>query len=309
MNLKQLRAFAEVMETGSVSEAARRLHRSQPAISALIASLENELGIGLFTRTGMRLKPAPEAHFLLREAHEILNRVDKARSTMLAVRDSKVGQLELASMPGPAIYLLPKLIDRFLGERCDIEVNLITRSSPEIEQLVSAQNVEMGFADYHLLNAYDSDLVSFDLYEFECLCAMRSDDPLAGKSLITPDELDGKTLATLHPEHSTTIQVANAFKAADARMVVGFNAQYFIPLFTFVERRSVYSLVDLLSVKTYLTQHQGNDRKLVFRPFAPRVSLRATIITPNHKPISSLTREFLEFFKQALSSIQQKDYT
>ena len=167
----------------------------------------------------------------------------------------------------------------------------------------------MGFADYHLLNAYDNDLVSFDLYEFECLCAMRSDDPLAGKSLITPDELDGKTLATLHPEHSTTIQVANAFKAADARMVVGFNAQYFIPLFTFVERRSVYSLVDLLSVKTYLTQHQGNDRKLVIRPFAPRVSLRATIITPNHKPISSLTREFLEFFKQALSSIQQKDYT
>ncbi|XXK28716.1 LysR family transcriptional regulator [Arenicellales bacterium nBUS_45] len=115
MNLKQLRAFAEVMETGSASEAARRLHRSQPAISALIASLENELGIGLFTRTGMRLKPAPEAHFLLREAHEILNRVDKARSTMLAVRDSKVGQLRTSEY-ARARHLSSSEVDRpFFG--------------------------------------------------------------------------------------------------------------------------------------------------------------------------------------------------
>ncbi|MCP4186047.1 MAG: LysR family transcriptional regulator [Gammaproteobacteria bacterium] len=72
MNLKQLRAFSEVVKTGSVSEAARRLHRTQPAVSAVISSLEDELGIALFIRKGMRLKPAPEAQFLLREANEIL---------------------------------------------------------------------------------------------------------------------------------------------------------------------------------------------------------------------------------------------
>ena len=44
MNLKQLSAFREVMLTGTVSEAARNLYRTQPAISALIAGLEDDIG-------------------------------------------------------------------------------------------------------------------------------------------------------------------------------------------------------------------------------------------------------------------------
>ena len=54
MNLKQLSAFREVMLTGSVSEAARNLYRSQPAISSLIAGLEDDIGFKLFARRGGR---------------------------------------------------------------------------------------------------------------------------------------------------------------------------------------------------------------------------------------------------------------
>lgn len=62
MNLKQLRAFREVMLTRSVSEAARSLYRTQPTISALIAGLEDEIGYKLFERRGRRLHPLPETH-------------------------------------------------------------------------------------------------------------------------------------------------------------------------------------------------------------------------------------------------------
>ncbi len=308
MNLKQLRAFTEVIKTGSVSEAARRLHRSQPAVSAQITSLEDELGIALFTRKGMRLKPAPEAHFLLREANEILNRVDNVLKTMSAVRQSKLGELELASMPGPTIYLLPTVINHFLGERNDIRVRLITRSSPEVEQLVSAQKSEIGFADYHLLEIHDDDLVDYEIFDFECLCAMRADDPLAEKSLITPADLDGKPLATLYSEHPVTTQITRVFEAAGARMQTHFSAQYFIPLFSFVERRSVYSLIDCMSVECYLSQYQANSQKLVFRRFDPLVNLRTSIITPAHRPMSMLAQQFLLFFRQALAEIRKKDY-
>ena len=82
MNFKQLRAFREVMLTGSVSEAARRLFRSQPAISALIGSLEKDIGFKLFIRKDMRLQPVPEAHYLLHEVSLILDHLDNTRSTM-----------------------------------------------------------------------------------------------------------------------------------------------------------------------------------------------------------------------------------
>ena len=57
MNLCQLRAFQQVMLTGSMTEAAHNLGRTQPAISALIAGLEETVGYPLFGRRGGRLHP------------------------------------------------------------------------------------------------------------------------------------------------------------------------------------------------------------------------------------------------------------
>ena len=310
MNLKQLRAFAEVMETGSVSEAARRLHRSQPAVSAVISSLEDELGLALFIRKGMRLKPAPEAHFLLREARDILLKVEKAQNTMMAVRRTDLGELEIVSMPGPTVFLLPSLIDQFLGPRKQIRVKLITRTSPEVEQVISVQNSDLGFADFDLLepSAGDNNLVNHEVFDFDCLCAMRADDPLTAKTIITPADLDGKPLATLYPDHPVTVQTRKAFESVGATLDSFFCAQYFVPLFTFVERGSAYSIMDSMSVECYLKQNIKAARKIVFRPFTPKVILRATIITPAYRPMSMLAQQFNREFRQSLIEIQHKNH-
>ncbi len=55
------------MLSGSMTEAARNMGRTQPAVSALIAGLEATVGNKLFERRGGRLHPVPEAHFLLKE--------------------------------------------------------------------------------------------------------------------------------------------------------------------------------------------------------------------------------------------------
>ena len=55
MNLQQLAVFREIMNTGSMSAAARNLHRTQPAVSAALKALEDSLGMDLFHRDGRRL--------------------------------------------------------------------------------------------------------------------------------------------------------------------------------------------------------------------------------------------------------------
>ncbi|MCP4874895.1 MAG: LysR family transcriptional regulator [Gammaproteobacteria bacterium] len=309
MNLKQLRAFTEVVKTGSVSEAARRLHRSQPAVSAVIASLEDELGMSLFIRKGMRLKPAPEAQFLLREADEILQKVENAKKTMIDVRQTERGILEIVSMPGPTVILFPFLIDRFLGLRKQVRVTLKTKTSPEVEQIISAQNSDMGFADFDLIEDHEDVLVNHEVFDFDCFCAIPANDPLVKKSSITPEDLDGKPLATLYPDHPTTIQVRQAFESLDLTFDSYFCAQYFIPLFTFVERGSAYSVMDRMSVQCYLWQKEKEARKIVFRPFVPEVVLRTSIITPTYRPMSMLAQKFHTEFRQALSEIQNREYS
>jgi DNA-binding transcriptional LysR family regulator len=308
MNLKQLRAFTEVVNTGSVSEAARRLHRSQPAVSAIISSLEAELGVALFIRSGMRLKPAPEAQFLLREANDILKKVENAQNTMTEVRRIERGELEIVSMPGPAVFLLPYLIGQFLGQRKQIRVTLISKSSPEVEQVISVQNSDMGLADYDLLEVKHTDLINHEVFDFDCLCAMRFDDPLTAKPVITPQDLDKKPLATLYPDHPVTLQTRQAFEAVGATLDSYFCAAYFVPLFTFVERGSAYSLMDRMSVENYLLQHPQANRGIVFRPFLPKVILRASLITPRYRPMSMLAQQFHQEFRQALADIQERQF-
>ena len=59
MNLKQLEAFVEVAQSGSFSQAAKKLFLTQPTISAHIASLEKELGTRVFVRNTKEVSLSP----------------------------------------------------------------------------------------------------------------------------------------------------------------------------------------------------------------------------------------------------------
>ena len=302
MTLKQLQALREVMLTGSVSEAARNLSRSQPAISAMIASLENDIGVELFVRRAGRLHPVPEAHYLLEEANTILDRLASTERTMRSIRDLERGTIRMVSMPGPGTFLLPDLISRFVDGRDGIKAELISRSSPQVQQLVSVQQYDVGLADLGLAGETESPLVSHDVIHFECLCALRSDDPLAEQSGITARDLNNQPMATLYAAHPTYLHTKAAFEEAGAAFNPCFETQYFIPLFTFVEQRLAYSIVDPLSAESYRI-YRGENQTLVFRPFRPKVFMMVSIMTPVHRPLSTLAIAFTSTLKSEIQRI------
>ena len=87
MNVSQLSAFHAVMTSATLTEAADRLGRTQPAISAAIRSLEDQLGMKLFERRGRKLVPVPEAQYLMTEANAILRQLSQVRQTMRGLGD------------------------------------------------------------------------------------------------------------------------------------------------------------------------------------------------------------------------------
>ena len=212
-------------------------------------------------------------------------------------------------MPGPTVILLPYLIDQILGAKKQVRVTLRTKSSPEVEQIISTQNSDMGFADFDLIEDHEDVLVNHEVFDFDCLCAIPADDPLAEKSIINPQDLDGKPLATLYPDHPATIQTRLAFESFGAKLDSLFCAQYFIPLFTFIERGSAFSVMDRMSVQCYQWQKDKEARKVVFRPFVPEVILRTSIITPTYRPMSMLAQKFHTEFRQALFEIQNREFS
>jgi DNA-binding transcriptional LysR family regulator len=295
MNLQQLAVFREIMTTGSMSAAARNLNRTQPAVSASLKALEATLGMQLFHREGRRLVPVPEARYLLSEASEILDRLSAARSNMEGMRNRSQGSLRIVAMPGPSAYLMPVFVSRFAQGAPDIRVTLSTRSSPQILNLIAAQSFDIGFCDIGVNDnangTLPDELFKSFILDCDCLCAVPIDHPMATHKTISAGDLDGQPMGALQPGHSTVKDTQAAFDQCGATFNVAVDAQYFLPLFHFVEARQICAVVDPLSAKSYLLQ-KGQERRIKFIRFEPRVPFRYALITPQRRPPSLLADTF-----------------
>ena len=80
MNLEQLKTLHQVVECGSISEAAVRLYKTQPAISMTLKRLEQEIGFPLFDRSGYRLKLTPKGKIYVEKSRSILSQMAQLHS-------------------------------------------------------------------------------------------------------------------------------------------------------------------------------------------------------------------------------------
>ncbi|MTI03958.1 LysR family transcriptional regulator, partial [Roseibium denhamense] len=268
LSIRQLATFREVMRSGSISEAARTLGRTQPAVSSTIAGLETELELKLFVREQGRLVPTPEAEFFLEEAEAILKRLETSKRTLRGLANREHGQLRVAAIPEATASFLPGTLSAFIADKPSVKVALATRSSSEIEELIAAQHYDIGLAETPpSRNSFDQ--IDFDL---ECLCALSSTDPLASKEVITPDDLDGYPLALLHSDHKTHRQTLAKFRDSGVRFNQRFELQTALPGLKFVEAGLCALICDMITA--YHAQEVGRlgmgPPMIVFRPFRPR---------------------------------------
>ncbi|MFD4829364.1 LysR family transcriptional regulator [Streptomyces uncialis] len=120
MERRHLSYFVAAVEAGSISEAARRLHLSQPSVSQAIQELERELRTPLVVR-GRKLTLTPAGRALLGPARRTLRAFDGARAAVEGVGLLMTGQLDLAVVPAlavdPAVRLVTEFRRRYPGVR------------------------------------------------------------------------------------------------------------------------------------------------------------------------------------------------
>lgn len=95
MNLRGLRVFAAVMEEGTLSRAAARLHMSESAASRQLQLLEENVGRPLFRRERKRLEATPEAEALLPEVARVLSQLDGMSALVGSISDGAAPPLRI----------------------------------------------------------------------------------------------------------------------------------------------------------------------------------------------------------------------
>ncbi|MGG6238842.1 LysR family transcriptional regulator [Nodosilinea sp. AN01ver1] len=162
MKLSQLRILVAVAETETFSEAALNLDMSQSAVSHSISTLEDHLGVVLFSRGrhGARLTPVGDR--IVNHARTILQQAEAiAREAELA-RGLQGGQVRIASFRSIAIHLLPAAIAQFKQHHPNIAVNLSEHDNYlQVEKALREGRADIGFT---LLPAAD-DLDTWEVLE------------------------------------------------------------------------------------------------------------------------------------------------
>ncbi|ANT63782.1 transcriptional regulator (plasmid) [Salipiger sp. CCB-MM3] len=120
MRARQLEVFTAVMRAGTVTEAARMLNISQPALSQVLRHTEDELGFALFDREKGRLKPTPEALELYPEAERLFGELEGLRRMTADLRQGRAGLVRIGCSTPPAMSLLPRVMAAFRTRHPDI---------------------------------------------------------------------------------------------------------------------------------------------------------------------------------------------
>ena len=120
-----MEAFVRVVETGSFSAAARQLHLGQPAVSKMIAQLEDRLGVQLLLRSTQGLTPTEAGQSYYERAKRAVEEADEAEIAARGANASLSGELRIgAAVTFARLHVVPRLA-AFLAEHPALQVQVI----------------------------------------------------------------------------------------------------------------------------------------------------------------------------------------
>jgi len=144
MTLQQLAYFLAAATYGSFSAAADALHLAQPSLSEQIRRLEEELGVELFGRTTRGLTLTEAGQMLRPEAEAALAAAERARESVVAVREVLTGTASVGIFGRPPPALVVRVVRRFRERHPNVRVRLVGQNSAEVAEAVRDGRLEAG---------------------------------------------------------------------------------------------------------------------------------------------------------------------
>lgn len=263
LNLRQVEAFKAVIEYGTVSRAAEMMNVSQPAMSKLIAHLEDDTALRLFDRVKGRLVPTRRGMRLYEEIDRIFAGVRQVENAVDAIRRDEQSRLLIGVMPALSGPFIQQATSRFLAGQSNVFCSVQSRSSQWIADGLVSHKLDVGLIIVPVDNPY---IVAEPLLARSVVCALPLGHPLAHKSVITPKDLAGVPFISFEPESHTNRRITQALETGGVSPNVVMTVNVAPTLCEFIAAGVGVSLVHPLVVG-------GLRDRVAIRRFEPSVQL------------------------------------
>lgn len=287
MELRVLRYFVETAREKSMTNAAQKLHVTQPTLSRQIKDLEDELGQKLFMRGNYHINLTPEGKILYNRALDILEMVDLTTMEFSAMHDFTGGDIHLGCAESDGVSLLAKAAKQLQNEYKNLHFHLYSGNAETV-----CERLDKGLLDFAVVvqNVDISKYAYLDLGVSDTWgLIMRKDSSLAEKKHILIEEL-------------TEIPLIVSRQGATNEMPEWLQKNY--------DRLTVIATYDLIFNASILVKeglgyalgldkliNTGEESPLCFRPVYPAISSPLRLIWRKDHQFSHAASLYLDKVK------------
>ncbi|GAA0593172.1 selenium metabolism-associated LysR family transcriptional regulator [Virgibacillus siamensis] len=166
MNIDYLEMFCQVIEEGSISQAARIGYISQPAVTSKIRQLEKHYGTELFDRTGGKLHLTASGSALYPYAKEIIDFFNQSEEAVKGITHLEASTLNIGASLTIGEYLLPGILGEFQKENRNLKLNLAIGNTPNIVAQLENRDIDIALVegivthdDFHIEKFSEDELI------------------------------------------------------------------------------------------------------------------------------------------------------
>ncbi len=178
----KLKVFYRAAKRLNFTKAAEELFISQPAVTKHIHEIEQFYKVKLFQRNGTKIKLTQAGLILFKHVEELFRIHREIDFDLTALTENIRGTIRLGASTTVAQYILPKYLAKFKQKYPDIKIELATKNTEHIEQLLEEDKIDLGIIEGHSKRQH---LKYIPLTKDELVLCTGIDNPLVGMSTIT----------------------------------------------------------------------------------------------------------------------------
>ncbi|GAB1455987.1 selenium metabolism-associated LysR family transcriptional regulator [Spirochaetota bacterium] len=212
MDTIKLQAFCTVAALRSFSDAAKQLNYTQPAISAQIRELENELKVPLFKKAGKRVELSEAGETILPYAERLLRDFNGLKNVLPDNEASSRNIVKIGSSSLPGVHLVPALMKKAKSNFPDMAFSLAINNNYQVERMLYANQIDVGFAGRKQMQTTKGALTEHLLVKDDLVVVLPPSHPLAERRDLRVEDIAGLPLILPPRNILTRRQVEERFR-------------------------------------------------------------------------------------------------
>ncbi len=288
MDIQHLKYFVEVAKQKNFTKASQILLVSQPSISKMIKSLEDELKVTLLDRSERQIKLTDAGVIVYEQALNILQSVEDVYTSVNELVQVKKGTIKLGLMPTTGVLLFPNILAGFKKDYPQIDIQMVEYSAKHLNFRVEQGEIDLGITALPVA----SDFETIPLLSEELVVLADSEHWLVERESVRLSDLKDESFILLTEDYALHDVVEQACMQSGFQPTVAYKSSLWDLIGEMVTTKLGISIIPRSMVSRF--NHRNVHAISISDPL---IEWELVLIYKKNKYLSIASRTFIEYIQ------------